>query len=437
MSQQVREPTENEKETLAMKRGDMPPPVPKQVANPRIQEDQASQEFHSNSDKMHRATLKTNSHKHGVIMADLSSRNLWEKQVHTLNFTTCQRPSAAFSSSIWVPSTGRVKSENHRTWTCLLPKVKSSMSPICHFSKNSGETTTRMCFWQRRLTAYRQTQNSCLRTMALVWCHSSSSNDLSFHARIWFHWYVRLLLESSEEDDTKTHMQRSLKWNLEEKKAKGVITDPRERTAGTLFHDLESVAFASEDSDLNITENNFVPTAKCNQERQLATRSGLQRLRCCVCHLHHEQAMKSPLRVRQFFKTVLRQVHHFKVDVIAGDANAAAYKYLRKQQYQALCNSSVAEMLREMQREVNTGRPFESRLHIDYYTNKHLSQLSSASDLDLLLHGCSLTVKNHLDPESWENSGATRVNECKANENRRGRGQLLLKRFWSLVEGDG
>ena len=76
MSHQVRQPIENDEETLAMKRGDMPPPVPKQVANPRIQEDQALQEFHSNSDKMHRATLKTNSHKHGLTMADLSSRNL-------------------------------------------------------------------------------------------------------------------------------------------------------------------------------------------------------------------------------------------------------------------------------------------------------------------------------------------------------------------------
>ena len=56
MSYQVREPFENDGETLAMKRGDMPPPVPKRVANPRIRKDQALQEFRSNSDKMHRAT---------------------------------------------------------------------------------------------------------------------------------------------------------------------------------------------------------------------------------------------------------------------------------------------------------------------------------------------------------------------------------------------
>ena len=55
-SHQEREPIENDEERLAMKRGGMPPPVPKRVANPRIRDDQALHEFYSNSDKMHRAT---------------------------------------------------------------------------------------------------------------------------------------------------------------------------------------------------------------------------------------------------------------------------------------------------------------------------------------------------------------------------------------------
>ena len=37
--------------------------------------------------------------------------------------------------------------------------------------------------------------------------------------------------------------------------------------------------------------------------------------------------MNAPVSVKQFIKTVLQQVHYLKVDVIAGDANAAAYKY--------------------------------------------------------------------------------------------------------------
>ena len=39
-----------------MKRGGMPPPLLKRVANPRIRDDQALHEFYLNSDKMHRAT---------------------------------------------------------------------------------------------------------------------------------------------------------------------------------------------------------------------------------------------------------------------------------------------------------------------------------------------------------------------------------------------
>ena len=92
--------------------------------------------------------------------------------------------------------------------------------------------------------------------------------------------------------------------------------------------------------------------------------------------------MKSPAAVRQFFKTSLQQVCHFKDDVIAGDANAAAYKYYKNQDYQDLYDFSVAVVLREMKREVNTGHPFESRLHIDDSINNHPPQLHAADDLD-------------------------------------------------------
>ena len=112
------------------------------------------------------------------------------------------------------------------------------------------------------------------------------------------------------------------------------------------------------------------------------TKSGLPRLRCCVCHLHHKWAIKSPAGARHFLKTVLQQVCHFKVDVIAGDANAALYKYYRSQEYQDLYDSSVAVMPREVQREVNTGHPFESKLHIDYSANNHPPQRHAADDLD-------------------------------------------------------
>ena len=55
-SYQAREQIEDDDERLAMRQGDMPPPVPERVANPRIQEDRAVQDFQRNSEKTHRAT---------------------------------------------------------------------------------------------------------------------------------------------------------------------------------------------------------------------------------------------------------------------------------------------------------------------------------------------------------------------------------------------
>ena len=59
--------------------------------------------------------------------------------------------------------------------------------------------------------------------------------------------------------------------------------------------------------------------------------------------------------------------------------------YYKSQAWQDLYNSSVAVRLREMQREVNTGHPFESKLHIEYSTNNHPPQLHLANDLLLLI----------------------------------------------------
>ena len=39
-------------------------------------------------------------------------------------------------------------------------------------------------------------------------------------------------------------------------------------------------------------------------------------------------------------------------------------------------------MLRERQREVNTGHLFERKLHLDYSANHHPTQLHAANDID-------------------------------------------------------
>ena len=128
-------------------------------------------------------------------------------------------------------------------------------------------------------------------------------------------------------------------------------------------------------SDFGTIGDPLHPAARCINDtwkRQLVTRSGLPRLRCCVCHLHYKRAVSAPASVRQFFKTVLQQVHHFNVDVFAGQANAAAFKYYKKQGRQDLHDSSVAVMSRERcnVRSIRDTHD-ERRLHIDHTTNNH------------------------------------------------------------------
>ena len=91
-------------------------------------------------------------------------------------------------------------------------------------------------------------------------CHSSRSNDLPVHSRIDSTGYVRLLWESSEEDDKNSHAAIfGIKFG---DKAEEKITEPRERTAASFFSDMVAV----EGSDLNTTAGNFVPTARCIQD---------------------------------------------------------------------------------------------------------------------------------------------------------------------------
>ena len=52
----AREPMEDDDERLATRQGDMPAPVLERVANPKIREDRAVQDFRQNSEKMHRAS---------------------------------------------------------------------------------------------------------------------------------------------------------------------------------------------------------------------------------------------------------------------------------------------------------------------------------------------------------------------------------------------
>ena len=195
---------------------------------------------------------------------------------------TCRRTNAVFFSIIWVHSIGRANSENHRTWTILLPENEkfnvTDLSLLGEFYWNNCAHVILTAEADSLSTDAKQLLEDC----GLVGCQSNRGNYLSVHARTDSTGYVRLLWESSEEEDNHSHA--AIFDAIFGKKAEGSITDSREVTADTLFSDLESVA--------SVVEG--VPTANClrdTKEKQLVTRSGLQRLRCCVCHVHHERPM--------------------------------------------------------------------------------------------------------------------------------------------------
>ena len=129
----------------------------------------------------------------------------------------------------------------------------------------------------------------------LVGCQSCRSNDLSVHVGIDSSGYVRLLWES---DDDRNGHAAIFEVKLG-KKTERTTTESRERSDEQLFDTLESVALAVGGSDLGTTEDPLEPTARCindTKKRQLVTRSGLPRFRCCACHLHHKWAVKSPAK---------------------------------------------------------------------------------------------------------------------------------------------
>ena len=165
-------------------------------------------------------------------------------------------------------------------------------------------------------------------------------------------------------------------------KTERATTESRERSAEQLFDTLEPVALAVEGSDLGASEDCFEPTASCindTKKRQLVTRSGPDWDAVYAISTTSGRWIHLLL-----FENSSEQCFNRCVTsrLVSGDANAAAYKYYKKQEYQDLHNSSVAIMLREMRREVNMGLPFENKLHIDYSTNNHPTQLHAADDLD-------------------------------------------------------
>ena len=146
-SYQAREPTEDDEERLAMRQGDMPPPVPERVTNPRIREKRAVQDFQRNSEKMHRATYE-----------DAFSRSWFDycrsifpqsvrkagPNVDLYNVSTYQCSILFNNMGSFKRKTEYRKAENMDKPVSSQEKFNVTSDLSYHFSENSRETTTRI-----------------------------------------------------------------------------------------------------------------------------------------------------------------------------------------------------------------------------------------------------------------------------------------------------
>ena len=120
-------------------------------------------------------------------------------RLQTLSYFTCQRTSAAFSSTTWVLSNGRVNFENHNL-----------NKPLAKNERYVADLSLLREFWWNQyahviLTAGADSLSTdakhLLEDYGLVGCHSTKGNFMSVHARIDSTGHVRLPLESNDEED--------------------------------------------------------------------------------------------------------------------------------------------------------------------------------------------------------------------------------------------
>ena len=131
-----------------MRQGDRPPPAPERVANPRIREDRAAQEFQLNSEKMHRAS---SSDAYTKAWFD-HCRNVFQQSVRKTGTNVDLHNVSTYQCSILFNNMGSFNRKSE------FRKVENMDKPVTKFEKfnvtedpqlsllreNSGETTTRM-----------------------------------------------------------------------------------------------------------------------------------------------------------------------------------------------------------------------------------------------------------------------------------------------------
>ena len=205
-----------------------------------------------------------------------------------------------------------------------------------------------MWSWRQKLTFHRQMQRNCKNNMA--WWDATQAEAMTCQSMqglipqgmcAFCGYQVKKM--------TKIHMQRFSKWNLFEKQKQKELSPIRDseqlirsKVTWNLLHwPLKVPTWMTVRTALYRRQHVF----RTPREDNWWTDQVFKDYAVAYVISTISRRWLYLLPSEQFFKTVLQQVHHFKVDVMA---NAAAHRYYKKQAYQDLCNSPVAVMLREI-----------------------------------------------------------------------------------------
>ena len=204
-SYQAREPIgdDDERLAIAIRRGDMPPPVPERVANPRIREDRAVQDSRQNSEKMRRATSEDAYTKAWYDCC----RSIFPQSVRKTGPDVDLYNVSTYQCSILLNNMG---SFNRKSEFRQAENIDKPISSNEKFNvTNDPQLPLLTAFWRNNkahviLTADADSLptdgRKLLNDHGLVGCHSSKSNDLSVHARNGSSGYIRLLWKSDVDD---------------------------------------------------------------------------------------------------------------------------------------------------------------------------------------------------------------------------------------------
>ena len=174
-------------ERLVMRKDDMLPPVFERVANPRIREDRAVQDFQRNSGKKHRATLE-NAYTRAWLH---SCRTVCPQPVRKAGPGVDIYNVSTYQCSIFFNNMGSFNRKNE------FRRVENMHKPFPPQEKFNVADDVQLPllreFWGNNyahviLTAEADSlptdEKELIDAYSLVWCQSSRSIDLSVHAKI-------------------------------------------------------------------------------------------------------------------------------------------------------------------------------------------------------------------------------------------------------------